>query len=346
MSNNAQEAGVFSILPEEHRQQFRLLELPPDLLAILLTSSDPQSLLFKSASESIPGTPSETEAVICTPDATYNIRQVNTSNSLYICQPSAAAASQERNGREREPPGLQAIAQNDFTLQLSRAGPTSAAPYLKALLPTYASTGSYQTKDLLTKQQLFDNIPLSEAECAISWQDLACFESPEPKSCFLPSPSARAQAWKSILDLAVANRADMTAPLSPQQVILILDPNEEWPVELGRAVLGSVSNMDGDDVVVNADKCVVTIGLLQLAVARKLRRTLGLRVFLAEWKDALPEAWRAQAEMSKLPRTEYVISEGRQIKAAEPIDAEAAATKADTKKRKWHDKFRASKKTA
>ena len=41
MSGQGQDIGTFSILAEDSRQQFRLLELPPDLLAIL-TSSKPQ----------------------------------------------------------------------------------------------------------------------------------------------------------------------------------------------------------------------------------------------------------------------------------------------------------------
>ncbi|KAK3678003.1 hypothetical protein LTR78_002098 [Recurvomyces mirabilis] len=342
MSSQGHEAGKFSILPEESREQFRLLELPPDLLAIL-TSSEPQPLIFKSP-RNLLGSLSEAEAVICTTNATYSIRQVNTSNSLYICQPTKADV--EGDNDDTAALGLQAIAQNDFTLQPNQVKATSAVPYIRAVLPTYSSTGSYQSKDLLSRQQVFDSIPLSQAECEVSWRDLACFETQEPSGCFQPSSTAKAIAWKSVIGQAAASGVDLMAPLSRDQISILVDPNEEWPPELTRALLTSISTIEGDTLVIDAERCAVSTGLDLLAAAQQSRRTLRKAEFLAEWKDLLPEKWRGLAELEKLPRDQYSISDGDHVLLVGASTADGPVAAAETKKRKWHDKFRASKKAS
>ncbi|KAK0253288.1 hypothetical protein LTR91_009730 [Friedmanniomyces endolithicus] len=345
MSAQADEGSPFSLLPEEGRQHFRLLELPPDLLE-LIVSEPSTSLHFKSGPKSSKAG-LNSDAVICTPNKTYNIRQVNTSNSVYICQPTS---HNDDDDDENPQPGLQAIAQSSWTLELSSTASPSAVPYLKAALPTYSSTGTYQSNELrASKQQIFDDTPLSQAECEAAWKDLACFEvESDPKGCFLPTASAKVQVWRAILESATAAGVDFGGnQLSLKQVEMVIDrSDEDWPDELGRAMLASVCDHEG---MIDQGRGVRAVGLDLLAV----EGTRGMHVseLLKKWKDALPEKWRAAAKVEALPRSEYTLSDDRKTITLAGVGSGVAAAAAESKstlgaKRKWHERFRESKKTA
>lgn len=117
----------------------------------------------------------ESQTVLCTPDKTYALRQVSTSNSVYIVRPGTTPNSSLNQTT------LDAISQPQSTLELQPATAASAASYIRAALPTYTSTGHTGSTTKVSKQQLFANIPLSDGECEQAWTDLACFE-PEGES--------------------------------------------------------------------------------------------------------------------------------------------------------------------
>ncbi|KAK0860141.1 hypothetical protein LTS02_008691 [Friedmanniomyces endolithicus] len=343
MSTQADEGSSFSLLPEEGRQHFRLLELPPELLRLVV--SERTILHFKSGPKTS-GAGSNLEAVLCSPDKTFHIRQVNTSNSVYICQPTS-----HNDDDENPQPGLQAVAQSSWTLELSEAASLpSAAHYLKAALPTYSSTGTYQSKDPpASQQQIFDDIPVSQAECEAAWRDLACFElKNEPKGCFLPRPNAKVQVWRSILESATAAGVDVSRdPISPELIEQSVDRNDEdWPDELGHAMLDGVCDHEG---MLDPGKWVRAVGLDLLAVEGA--RGLPASELLKKWRDALPEQWRKRVQVEALPRSEYTLTDDRKTITSAGAESGVAAAAAETKstlgaKRKWHEKFRESKKAA
>ena len=69
--------------------EVELLELPDDLLAKV--QSGEEELCFK-------GGPDE-EAVLCTSDATYLVKRVETSNTLLLMQPPAGSPPRRRRTR-------------------------------------------------------------------------------------------------------------------------------------------------------------------------------------------------------------------------------------------------------
>ncbi|KAG5923527.1 hypothetical protein E4U42_004932 [Claviceps africana] len=64
---------------------YRLLELPPDLANLLESPTAPILTLEES----------DTAALLRTPDKTYNLRQKNTSNALFLVSPSQSPDSAE-----------------------------------------------------------------------------------------------------------------------------------------------------------------------------------------------------------------------------------------------------------
>ena len=132
----------------------------------------------------------------------------------------------------------------------------------------------------------------------------------------------------------------------------------DWPNELSKAVLKSMaSTTSTNDLQLNETQCVRTVGkmLLKERTYSSSSKSLPVKAFTAAWADLLPEKWRAQAEISLLEGYYWLENGGQDIRfvdnAAGIGSAADGGTSEETKstlgaKRKWHEKFRASKKTA
>lgn len=298
--------------------------------------------------ENIDGTATDANAVLCTPDKTYEIRQVNTSNSVYVTQP--ALTGDDGGGAKN---ALEAIAKCDSTLELTPAPTRSAASLIKAVLPVYASTGNYGSKKSISKTELFSHIPLSQAECEDGWAELACFESIEPPGCFIPSGKVKAQAWETAFTAATAEGANLQDPFIGDDIpVFAMDLKQDWPIELLHGIFASISAKTASgNLAIDEDKCVRFVGLSQLETRSGGRET-DLAAFLQAWKDVVPEAWRKKCEVSAL-QGQYNLSDGG--KSITFIDNKSASNATngatdDSKsalgaKRKWHEKFRSSKRT-
>ena len=88
MAESASQGGFpiqlsFSPTSVEESGNFRLLELPPDLLKSIESTTD------SSLTWAIKGNPAE-DAVLCTNDGTYSIRSVSLSNSVLVVGPGKA----------------------------------------------------------------------------------------------------------------------------------------------------------------------------------------------------------------------------------------------------------------
>lgn len=312
-------------------------------------TDDVHSLQLKSR-ENAPGEATAGQhAVLCIPDRTYNVRQVNTSNSLFVAQLSQGSAEDEIPR-----PRLDAIAQSHFTLELQAAtGDVSAATRIRAILPTYTSTGHHQAHNSTSKAALFSNIPASDRECEEAWSDLACFEL--DGEGLIPSASVKVKAWESMFNAATAEGVDLTAPLQDAQLASLVDPSgSQWPREVSMAVLRSMRQFGGSgELELDEKKCVSSVGRALLK-DRAGTTSVPKASFIATWADFLPEKWRDSAELSLL-RSSYKVEAGGILFVEEESNGSTTASGAkatsETKsalgaKRKWHEKFRASKKTA
>lgn len=256
-------------------------------------------------------------------------------------------------------PVLEAIAQCTSTLELQPAKNVSAVPHIKAVLPTYASTGHYDSKEAISKEQLFGNIPLSDAECEQGWLELACFELEDPPRSLVPSDGMRLKVWRAISETATAMSVDLTQVMDAHNASNITDSNYDWPNELSIAVLRSMSSgITSRDIKLDETLCAQAIGQMLLKEqTNSASKLVPLSLFKAEWADLLPEIWRAGADISLLNSCCRLENGGKDVNfvddgaGARARDAANGATPDEAKstlgaKRKWHEKFRASKKTA
>ncbi len=155
MSTQDDSGILFEISNEQ--QNFRLLELPPSLLSLIASKDPPKYVLFlnvrdlqdadmpeslclKSAESPNANDQSKQpglSAVLCTDDHTFQLRQVQSSNSVFVLQPSES----HRDDNKFPASSLLAIAQCTSTLELvpsdSAASFASVSRLLKTSLPPY-----------------------------------------------------------------------------------------------------------------------------------------------------------------------------------------------------------------
>lgn len=293
-------------------------------------------------------------AVLCTPDKTYEIRQVSTSNTVFVT---------ESNSRSKIPDGssqpvLKAIAQPQSTLELLPCSATSAIPYIVAALPSYTSTQHHSSSTAVTKHDLFANIPLSDGECEAGWIELACVESGDGRHAVIPTASVKTKVWEGILGAATATGIDLTGELNHDDLSRLLNMESDWPDAVTTAVLRSMSTPDltSNTTTLDPELCAKRVGLALLEdLSGPTSGSISTAPFKTKWANLLPEEWRSHAALNLLNGCYRLENGGKDILLVEDsLDGVAAANGGSTAgskptlgaKRKWHEKFRASKKAA
>ena len=166
-----------------------------------------ESLYLKSAvsNSSVTGA-AVPNAVLCTNDATFEVRQIQSSNSLYILQPSHGFPRHGNDVSHRCGPGISAIAQCKAILEVVHTS-ASPLPYLKKRLPKYSPlqsgnpSGSVPSEaGLVTLQALLEDLPFSRGELENGLIELCVVEINDQMS--LPSAHTLLLVWKSFISAA------------------------------------------------------------------------------------------------------------------------------------------------
>lgn len=308
------------------------------------------SVQFKSEENTPDGNPPSNNIVLCTEDKTYNIRQVSTSNTVFVCQPSPPQPDQISNI------GLEAIAKCTSVLEVLPETSVSAVSHFKAVLPTYTSTGHYESSRSISKRELFSHTPVSDGQCQKAWLQLCCFELDDV--AVLPSESIKLKVWQAILTNATAQGIDLAGSMDTHQREAVINIDSEWPMELNSSFLDSVtaSAHSTDGLELDPIRLANMVGIALLRESTNdVRSAIPSAEFQTMWADLMPEKWRPKAEISLLDG--QIRRENNGVDIAYSADASStrndasAAAQAEAKstlgaKRKWHEKFRASKKTA
>lgn len=281
--------------------------------------------------------------MLCTPDKTFQLRQVQTSNSLFVTRPT-----HESHGNDEIPvPTTRAVASCAATLELQ---PSDASPIalLEQALPLYDLVDGevYASGKRQTKSGIFPHLPFSDGECEGAWRTIMAFE--HDGSSYRPSASALALVWKSVNAAALAEGVKLDGQFMTRDVA---EPvaEEGHPEDLVRAILHHLAadEQDTDPVwsCLDRAKTVRFVGKTLLDAKRDSSDYLTAD-FLDTWKDALPETWRIDAELTtidgtyELPSSSTIRLKGAAAPAAQPGTPAAKPSAA----RKWHEKFGKSRK--
>ncbi|OJD19475.1 hypothetical protein AJ78_00543 [Emergomyces pasteurianus Ep9510] len=131
------------------QRAFKLVELPPEL-AEVVSSGKSGSILYLKAELSASSSSSDTYVNLCTTTHTYMIRQVHSSNSIYLIQPSPSTIQHQQQAKEEIPNCITTIAKCNATLELVKmdSNSYSAFPYLQRMLRVYSGTHAEEDGDV------------------------------------------------------------------------------------------------------------------------------------------------------------------------------------------------------
>jgi sister chromatid cohesion protein DCC1 len=277
--------------------------------------------------------------VLCSHDKTFHLRQVQTSNSLFVTQPQLLPAAHGNTS------ATVAIAACTTTLELhpSLADP---ATLLRDLLPLYDLVAGHvdATPNVRSRATIFDHLPLSHAQCLAGWIELMAFE--HDGSTYCPTPSALTHVWRSINAAALADGIKLDAAFQTEEIAKAV-ADEGHPPDLARAVL---THLSGDEQVgwsrLDRPRTVALVGATMLE-AQGTSTTFLISDFTDTWEDSLPEAWRKDAQLGAIdglyecPSTTTIRIKSK-LPVPSVVDDTTTATKSSA--RKWHEKFANSRK--
>jgi sister chromatid cohesion protein DCC1 len=322
-------------LSSSSRPRTRRCTLPsPSPVETVLTRM--ASLSIKSLPPAASGTSNAKPAyaVLCTPSKAFQLRQVQTSNSLFVTRSTLDA-----HGDAIPAPTTCAIASCTATLELHPAV-ESAVPYLEDALPVYHVVGGEvdAEENRRSKASVFSDVPLSDGQCEKAWNELVGFEL--NGSSYRPSADTLAKVWQSINAAALAEGIKLNSQFLTNDLTKLV-VEEGHAASLATAMLRHLANADEDMKEewssLDRTRTVAFVGKTTLD-ARGGKPDFLTAEFLHTWRDCLPEVWRADAELKAidgaytLPSSTTICAKGKIVATTTP----AAAAKG---KGKWHERL-------
>ncbi len=272
--------------------------------------------------------------MLCTNNQTFQLRQVQTSNSLFLTQPTL-----ETHGNDLPIPVTCAIASCTTTLELHPSTETAVA-LLKDVLPVYdiVAGDADAPSNGIDKTGIFDDLPFSEGQCRVAWRELMAFEL--DGSTYRPSSTALSQLWRSINAAALAEAVKLDSQFLRDDITRAV-AEDGHPPGLVEAILDRLSkddlNSDSAWSCLDRRKTVVFAGSTLLEA--KTGGDFLIADFTDTWEDRLPESWRKDAQLSAIEGL-YEFSSDTTIRAvgkAQTRASDDAAMKPSA--RKWHEKL-------
>ena len=205
---------------------------------------------------------------LCTPTTTYALRQVNSSNSIFVIKPNLEAGEERHGVNEKgvedgDAGGrrgtVMTIAQCKSTLELHKAGDGDSAPlFLHKLAPVYDITdaeadtielhnamdvdgeGGGDGVEMLhgaarARAQLFADIPVSFSECRHAWVEDCAFVHRDPGLrrwvCRRPSAAVKLLVWKKLLEGAVLHEINLEKQFLVSDLWKAMIDDEDAPID-------------------------------------------------------------------------------------------------------------------
>ncbi|KAI9761032.1 MAG: hypothetical protein M4579_001295 [Chaenotheca gracillima] len=337
----------------QKQQGFRLLELPPAILDII-NSENPPILSLKSTATAS----ANSHAVLCTPDRTFQLRQVHSSNSIFLIEPSAPGISLEDNAASGST--IQVTGSSKETLELIPTSPPTRF-LLRSQLNVYhgpqEADDDFETMPSVSKtaqrsrMDIFANIPASANEIAQAWRELCAFESSDQS--WLPSTSALSRIWRDLTECAALKGVQLGSNFHATDLWPLLE-DCGYPHGFYEAILSRLDPNDHpsphENRVIDRKKCVPWVGAVLLESCTENGDTT-TKDFLKTWADQVPEEWRGDVSLDLIkgkysqPTTSTIAFDHAAVKEEESKGSANAQAKGAPRSRKWHEKFRpASKK--
>ena len=175
--------------------------------------------------------------VVCDDERTFQVRQMQSSNLLYILQPSTEQPSAENESSVPQT-GLTAIGQCKALLEVVQTT-TSPISFFEQSIPTFGierigSNSHHAINDRKSKSQLLIDAPFSSGEFDSAWIELCAFELEQ--QAWRPSAAVLLSLWKSFTNAGAVKGIDLTQPFALVDVVSMID-EEGFPKPLLQAML-------------------------------------------------------------------------------------------------------------
>lgn len=203
------------------------------------------------------------------------------------------------------------------------------------------------TGNARTKHHIFENLPLSDAQCQDGWSAIMAFE--HHGHTYRPSVNALSQVWQSVNAAALSEGVKLDSQFLTEDIATAV-ADDGHPSNLTKAVLRHLSNDEqeasGPWSCLDRARTVAFVGKTLLE-ARQGSSDYLIAEFTDTWEDRLPEAWRKDAKLTAIegsyefPSDTTIRAKSKDAAIANVQDA-PAATKPSA--RKWHEKFAKTRK--
>ena len=240
-------------------------------------------------------------AVLCTDDQTFQVRQVQSSNSVFVLQ--SMEKPLPSGGTNLPMTSLCAIAQCPSLLELVPTSISSIA-FLRQKMqafngersdgfPPMISVDKLESWDPNSKYGILEDAPFSNREFDQAWGEICAFE--HAAESWIPTASVLTNVWGAIVMAASARDLKLDESFSTSAIVSTVD-EESYPTALVSAVLARISARDQDVMdgyaILDRTKCVSWVGAVLL---ESLDGEVLVSDFVKQWQDKLPEAWRDRA---------------------------------------------------
>lgn len=389
-------------------QNIRLLELPEELLDIIAKFSNAdnnEALYFKSSSASdgkkVNDEGKEGHLHLCTNDRVWLVKQVSTSNSVYVAQPSTDTWDDDVLVPDPNAlgAGITAFAKPTNLLELHPVPVTSYEHIVKdqlaGLIPSIdvdTQIGSGQSSTLSVKD-LHDHITAPKNAITRVLAQQCVIELPWTRSTSLPTtedlfPSSRSgsyayiptlqlllETWKQIVEVATMTETNISGDMEADTMLDAFCEADEQLMEKYKAIAKTMfahgGYFEAIHLITKATSMEEQDQLNDMDMARWVGNLI-LRVheqqkmekadFEQQWDNAVPASWVKYCSAEVLGHACAIEQENgtetvawREFDAGpddKPVYTQEAGT-TDGKppaavtakgKRKWHEKFAASRK--
>jgi sister chromatid cohesion protein DCC1 len=255
--------------------------------------SHPCSLKIKAASTSTATThtgATADHAVLCTSDKTFSLRQVHSSNTSFLLSPQTS---------EGGVGGITATSTVTSYIELLPVTPDTKSLLRPLLLPypTAATSSSGSKSNVgMSKVQLRNNLPVSDAEFESAWTDLSAFEY--NNSSYISTAEGLLSALKEAFTNAAASGVKLCAPF---RLDALLDNECEIPSALVETVVARICERKGDGWVLLPEKATHVVGRWVLEEWHTSGKPDMLYVsFMSRWKAAVPQECKLLCKLDVL----------------------------------------------
>ena len=303
---------------------------------------------------STPGsTPQPSHVVLCTPSQTYQLRQVQSSNTVFITRPapcgtletgatdtSVCVFAKCSSILETHPPAQV----NDGHIK-----DKTARDLVQCALRVYSGSDDNVKEDALEtfcKQDLFNDVPFSQGECEEAWRDLMAFQWQH--ACWQASPEVLIGLWDRIIETTQAEGIHLEFSFDVDDLKSKLDESNT-PIEIMAALLCKLcQTSEAQTVSAKLDRATTVkwTGELTNMMTAALSESTTTAELLLRWQNRLPEVWRQDATLESVEELKLNNSHHKELKnTLKPLldntaTAMVTGAKRPMKGRNWHERFK------